>query len=107
MTVDNADRGWNGSVGVVTKLIRRAPFDPHDSTAFVCGPEIMMRFTGQAARSTRGVPADRHLRLDGAQHEVRHRLLRPLPVRAAVHLQGRPGVPLRRRLAALMQVREV
>jgi NAD(P)H-flavin reductase len=45
VTVDNAGPGWKGSVGVVTNLIRRAPFDPREATAFVCGPEIMMRFT--------------------------------------------------------------
>jgi NAD(P)H-flavin reductase len=30
---------------VVTNLIGRLPFDPLSCTAFVCGPEIMMRFT--------------------------------------------------------------
>lgn len=56
VTVDNAGRDWHGSVGVVTKLIRRAPFDPHNAVGFVCGPEIMMRFTAQEL-VTRGVPA--------------------------------------------------
>jgi len=54
VTVDNADREWRGSVGVVTKLIGRAPFDPHNAMALVCGPEIMMRFTGREL-VTRGV----------------------------------------------------
>jgi NAD(P)H-flavin reductase len=54
VTVDNADREWRGSVGVVTKLIGRAPFDPHNTMAFVCGPEIMMRFTAREL-VTRGV----------------------------------------------------
>jgi NAD(P)H-flavin reductase len=56
VSVDNAGAAWKGSVGVVTKLIRRAPFDPHASTAFVCGPEIMMRFTADSLVD-RGVPA--------------------------------------------------
>jgi NAD(P)H-flavin reductase len=56
VSVDNADRTWRGSVGVVTKLIGRAPFDPHNAMAFVCGPEIMMRFTGREL-VTRGVGA--------------------------------------------------
>jgi NAD(P)H-flavin reductase len=34
-------------VGVVTTLIRRAPFDPSSTVAMVCGPEVMMRFTAQ------------------------------------------------------------
>jgi NAD(P)H-flavin reductase len=45
VTVDRAMSGWRGSVGVVTNLISRAPFDPRNTSAFVCGPEIMMRFT--------------------------------------------------------------
>lgn len=47
VTVDTADRRWRGSVGVVTKLIPRAPFDPQNSVAFICGPEIMMRFAAE------------------------------------------------------------
>jgi NAD(P)H-flavin reductase len=47
LTVDNADLGWRGSAGVVTKLISRAPFDPSNAIVFVCGPEVMMRFTGR------------------------------------------------------------
>lgn len=44
-TVDRAMSGWRGNVGVVTTLIPRAPFDPSSAVAFVCGPEVMMRFT--------------------------------------------------------------
>ena len=45
VTVDSAGRDWSGNVGVVTRLIGRANFDPHHTKVFVCGPEIMMRFT--------------------------------------------------------------
>ena len=45
VTVDHAPPGWNGDVGVVTRLIPRASFDPLDSVALVCGPEVMMRAT--------------------------------------------------------------
>lgn len=45
ITVDRADSSWHGSVGVVPQLIRRASFDPQNTLALVCGPEIMMRFT--------------------------------------------------------------
>jgi NAD(P)H-flavin reductase len=44
-TVDSAQRGWLGHVGVVTQLIGKAPFDPANTVAMICGPEIMMRFT--------------------------------------------------------------
>jgi NAD(P)H-flavin reductase len=47
ITVDHGDEVWRGPVGVVTSLINRASFDPESAVAFVCGPEIMMRFTIQ------------------------------------------------------------
>lgn len=45
ITVDRAMEGWRGNVGVVTSLIRKAAFDPDNTTALVCGPEVMMRYT--------------------------------------------------------------
>ncbi len=45
VTVDRATDRWRGSVGVVTRLIPRAPFAPSNTIALVCGPEIMMRFS--------------------------------------------------------------
>lgn len=45
VTVDYADEKWHGNVGVVTKLIPKAPFDPAHTVALTCGPEVMMRFT--------------------------------------------------------------
>ncbi|MGO9174002.1 MAG: FAD/NAD(P)-binding protein [Rhodomicrobium sp.] len=47
VTVDHADASWRGNVGVVPSLIRRAAFDPHDTVAMVCGPEVMMRYTAR------------------------------------------------------------
>lgn len=58
VTVDRATGRWRGGVGVVTQLIGRAPFDPKQATAYVCGPEIMMRFTAQELQK-RGVAPDR------------------------------------------------
>ena len=43
-TVDSADPAWRGDVGVITTLLPRARFNPAATTAFVCGPEVMMRF---------------------------------------------------------------
>lgn len=45
VTVDHATGSWRGSIGVVTRLIPRASFEPKNTIAMVCGPEIMMRFT--------------------------------------------------------------
>jgi NAD(P)H-flavin reductase len=54
VTVDHADSTWHGHVGVVTTLVPRADFDPLNAIAFVCGPEVMMRF-GIAALSHAGL----------------------------------------------------
>lgn len=56
-TVDAAGRDWYGDVGVVTTRIPDARFDPANTTAFVCGPEIMMKLTAQAL-AQRGVPPE-------------------------------------------------
>ena len=56
-TVDAGDPTWNGEVGVITTLIPRATFDPATTTAFVCGPEVMMRFAA-ADLVHRGVPPE-------------------------------------------------
>ncbi|MFN2201365.1 MAG: FAD/NAD(P)-binding protein [Caldilineaceae bacterium] len=58
VTVDRVTGNWHGNVGVVTTLIRHVPFDPLDSVALVCGPEVMMRFTIQELLR-RGVTSDR------------------------------------------------
>jgi NAD(P)H-flavin reductase len=57
VTVDRAAGDWRGNVGVVTTLIPKAPFDPANTVALVCGPEIMMRFTVLELQK-RGVGAD-------------------------------------------------
>src|SRR5271165_5215864 len=56
VTVDHGDAGWDGRVGLVTGLIHDAIADPAATTAFVCGPEIMMRLSAQALLDA-GIPA--------------------------------------------------
>jgi NAD(P)H-flavin reductase len=48
VTVDVAEASWRGHVGVVTKLIARARFDPVHTVAMICGPELMMRYAADA-----------------------------------------------------------
>ncbi len=55
VTVDSADRSWYGDVGIVTTRLPDARFDPSNTVAFLCGPEIMMRFSAQALEM-RGLP---------------------------------------------------
>lgn len=57
VTVDRATPDWHGNVGVVTLLVEQLQaFDPVNCVVLCCGPEVMMRFTAQAAVE-RGVPA--------------------------------------------------
>jgi len=43
-TIDKAQEGWSGNVGVVTTLIKRIK-DKRGQKVFVCGPPIMIHFT--------------------------------------------------------------
>lgn len=58
LTVDTADRRWRGHVGVVTALFAKAGIDPPHTTAYICGPEVMMRFAARDLGSM-GVPQAR------------------------------------------------
>ncbi len=64
VTVDSATSEWAGHVGVVTTLIDAARFDPGNAVAFICGPEVMMRFTVQALLARGMAPADLHLSVE-------------------------------------------
>jgi NAD(P)H-flavin reductase len=44
VTVDRGDPGWTGHTGVVTKLLERVRFNPGQALAFLCGPEVMLRY---------------------------------------------------------------
>ena len=61
VTIDQPMSGWTGHVGFVSALIARAVFDASRATAFVCGPEVMMRLSARALMS-RGM-ASRDIRL--------------------------------------------
>jgi NAD(P)H-flavin reductase len=56
MTVDVGPATWRGHVGLVTNLLAGAEVDPARTVAYICGPEIMMRFAAKGVID-RGVPA--------------------------------------------------
>ncbi|OGL45681.1 MAG: hypothetical protein A2161_08495 [Candidatus Schekmanbacteria bacterium RBG_13_48_7] len=47
-TVDVGDATWKGNVGVVTTLFKEIQPDPKKTTAFTCGPPIMIKFVIQS-----------------------------------------------------------
>jgi NAD(P)H-flavin reductase len=58
LTVDRGDGEWKGNVGVVTTLFPRAGIDPRRAIAFICGPELMLKFSILELVKM-GVPAER------------------------------------------------
>ena len=44
LTVDAPDDEWPGNVGVVTSLLPKVEIETERTTAFVCGPPIMIQF---------------------------------------------------------------
>ena len=63
-TVDHADASWHGRVGVITKLIAAAEFDPARTSALLCGPEIMMHFSVEALKKSGMRGSDIHVSLE-------------------------------------------
>ena len=57
VTVDAAQPGWHGRVGLVTTLIPGAVMNPAAAVALVCGPEVMMTFVVRALVE-RGLPLE-------------------------------------------------
>jgi len=47
VTVDVAEEGWTGNVGVVGSLFSQVQINPAATVAFICGPPIMIRFVVQ------------------------------------------------------------
>ena len=45
LTVDRGTEDWRGNVGVVTTLFPMAGVDPGRAVAFICGPELMLKFS--------------------------------------------------------------
>jgi len=56
-TVDYGGVHWRGRVGVVTTLFKHLRMHPDRTVAFICGPEIMMRYVIAELERHRGVPA--------------------------------------------------
>lgn len=64
VTVDRATGRWSGRVGVVTNLVATGGFDRREAVAFLCGPELMMRY-GVDTLHEIGIPYERiHVSLE-------------------------------------------
>lgn len=61
LIVDAPTQGWAGEVGLVTEPLSRLTLEPERTTAFLCGPEPMLRF-GAEMLMAKGL-ADQHIRV--------------------------------------------
>ncbi len=57
VTVDRGDSSWKGHIGVVTTLFDYIKLDVPQTIAYVCGPEMMMKFSVQELEE-RGMAQD-------------------------------------------------
>ncbi len=68
LTVDRSEGGWSHHTGVVTELVPHARFRPEETVVFLCGPEVMIRFTALELLKRRVSPdrifvsLERHMR---------------------------------------------
>ncbi|TET16710.1 MAG: heterodisulfide reductase subunit F [Dehalococcoidia bacterium] len=58
LTVDRADDGWRGKVGVVPNVIKEVAPSPENAYTVVCGPPIMIKLTLPVLRQL-GFPPER------------------------------------------------
>ena len=63
-TVDVPVQGWPGEVGLVTEPLRRLTLNASRTTAFLCGPEPMMRFAAEALLAKHMNPRDIRVSLE-------------------------------------------
>lgn len=64
LTIDQPSQGWSGQVGFVTEPLARLSLQPRRTTAFLCGPEPMMRFCAQALLGKGVLPRDIRVSLE-------------------------------------------
>jgi NAD(P)H-flavin reductase len=64
LTVDVPVQGWPGEVGFVTEPLRSLSLRPDQTTAFLCGPEPMMRNCAQVLLRQRLAPHDIRVSLE-------------------------------------------
>jgi len=63
-TVDYGGLSWRGHVGVVTTLFRQVRLHPAETVAFICGPEIMMRYVIRQLEARGVAPNDIYLSME-------------------------------------------
>ena len=64
LTIDQPAVSWDGQVGFVTEPLARLSLNPRNTTAFLCGPEPMMRFCARVLLGKDVLPHDIRVSLE-------------------------------------------
>ncbi|OBG60499.1 oxidoreductase [Mycobacterium sp. E2989] len=64
LIVDAKTPGWHGEVGMVTEPLGRLALEPDRTTAFLCGPEPMLRFGAETLLAKGIAPQDIRVSLE-------------------------------------------
>ncbi|CAM2763975.1 oxidoreductase [Mycobacterium intermedium] len=64
LIVDAPTRGWTGEVGLVTEPLQRLTLQPDRTTAFLCGPEPMLRSAAEVLVAKGLAPKDIRVSLE-------------------------------------------
>jgi NAD(P)H-flavin reductase len=64
ITVDAAEPGWTGHVGLVPSILQDGDIDVKNAVAVVCGPPIMMKFVNKRLLDMGFAPGDIYLSME-------------------------------------------
>jgi NAD(P)H-flavin reductase len=64
ITVDSGSQSWRGHVGVVITLFQYLDWQPAQSAAMLCGPEVMMRFAARDLQAAGLASSDIYLSME-------------------------------------------
>jgi NAD(P)H-flavin reductase len=64
LTIDSPAEGWSGQVGFVTEPLARLSLDSGRTSAFLCGPEPMLRFAAESLLDKQVSPANVQVSLE-------------------------------------------
>lgn len=68
LTVDEADDGWDGEVGLITDLLQKVSPTAKNAVAITCGPPIMIYYADKVLDSLGFRPEQRYVTLEARMH---------------------------------------
>ena len=68
LTVDEADDGWRGHVGLITDLLEKVHPSPQNTIAITCGPPVMIYFVDKVLTRLGFAPEQSYVTLEARMH---------------------------------------